>query len=151
MEKRQKNLSQFQFSASIDASEKKNGYAARAGNSVFNPHFIFIGGRMKLTNLFNQTSKCQPGRKPVSRMCNRRTSACFVTRTTMSSQLHTNNPPPNSVNKYFSISGKTLTKALKAEHQTVASRRFNTEVKSQSYKNGDLVKTVDLTTGKEVA
>lgn len=56
-----------------------------------------------------------------------------------------------SVNKYFAISGKTLTKALKAEHQAVASRRFVTEVKSQTYKNGELLKTVDLSTGKELA
>lgn len=57
----------------------------------------------------------------------------------------------NRINKYFSISAKTVTKALKPELQAKASRRFITEVKVHQIKNGETVKVVDLTSGKEVA
>ena len=56
-----------------------------------------------------------------------------------------------SVNKYFTVSAKTVTKALKPEYQAKASRRFITEVKAQTYKDGELVKNVDLSTGKELS
>ncbi|GMM27449.1 hypothetical protein DAMA08_001650 [Martiniozyma asiatica (nom. inval.)] len=56
-----------------------------------------------------------------------------------------------SVNKYFSISGKTLTKALKPSLQTNASKRYITDVKAQTIKNGDVVKVIDLSSGKEIA
>lgn len=56
----------------------------------------------------------------------------------------------SSVNKYFAISAKTLTKALKPELQVKASRRFITEVKSQSIKNGEITKITELTTGKDI-
>lgn len=55
------------------------------------------------------------------------------------------------INKYFAISAKTLTKALKPELQAKASRRFITEVKVHQIKDGETVKVVDLTTGKDVA
>lgn len=55
-----------------------------------------------------------------------------------------------SVNKYFAISAKTVTKALKPELQVKASRRFITDVKSQHIKNGEVTKNIDLTTGKEI-
>lgn len=55
-----------------------------------------------------------------------------------------------SVNKYFTISAKTLTKALKPELQAKATRRYISEVKVQHIKNGEVVKTVDLTSGKEL-
>ena len=55
-----------------------------------------------------------------------------------------------SVNKYFTVSAKTITKALKPEYQAKASRRFITEVKAQTFKNGELTKAVDLSTGKQL-
>lgn len=55
-----------------------------------------------------------------------------------------------SANKYFAISAKTVTKALKPELQAKASRRFITEVKAQYIKNGEIQKAIDLSTGKEI-
>lgn len=59
--------------------------------------------------------------------------------------------PHYRINKYFAISAKTVTKALKPDLQVKASRRFITEVKAQQIKNGEVVKATDLSTGKDLA
>lgn len=59
-------------------------------------------------------------------------------------------PPLCRINKYFAISAKTVTKALKPELETKAARRYITEVKVQQIKNGETVKVTDLTSGKDL-
>lgn len=54
------------------------------------------------------------------------------------------------INKYFAISAKTVTKALKPDLQAKASRRYITEVKVHQIKNGETVKVTDLSTGKDL-
>lgn len=58
--------------------------------------------------------------------------------------------PSYRINKYFAVSAKTITKALKPELATKASRRYVTEVKVQHIKDGETVKMTDLTTGKDL-
>lgn len=54
------------------------------------------------------------------------------------------------INKYFAVSAKTVTKALKPELETKAARRYITEVNVQQIKNGETVKVTDLTSGKDL-
>lgn len=64
--------------------------------------------------------------------------------------VHASARPFYRINKYFAVSAKTVTKALKPELQAKASRRYITEVKVQQIKNGETVKVTDLTSGKDL-
>lgn len=57
----------------------------------------------------------------------------------------------NRINKYFTISAKAVQNALKQEVKGESDKRFVTELKVQTLKDGEVVKIVDLNTNKEIA
>lgn len=55
-----------------------------------------------------------------------------------------------SINKYLTISARTVEKALKAEFKKDSEKRYASELIVQTIKGGEVVKAVDLQTGKEL-